>query len=231
MANRSRSVGDKEGDASLSYEFVICLKDRDASEGLARLLSDVLLPGVTSHMASFTAPQASPVELLRGLQVDQENHAGENHKVLVLEQEEGIAPLIPDHVWLVLLGIPKALTLDSVPELANVVTFPSSGPLDFAVQVMERFSRPDERAQFFDPQDADRMRTLAGDLAPEEEDGEHGDLFSKGKQLWLKGELTEALTAFGEAIAREPDRAELQVSRGYVLQDLAKRQGDQHAGD
>ena len=235
MANRRRPGDAKKGDASFSYEFVVCLKDRDDSEGLARLLKDVLLPGVTSQMASFTAPQKSAVELLLELQADQENNAGESHKVLVLEQDETIAPLIPGHGWLVLLGTPKELTLDSVPGLANVATFPVSGPLDFAVQVMERFSGPNERAQFFDHQEAARMRALADDFpldfASEEEDGEHDDLFSKGQQLWRKGELTEALTAYGEAIAREPDRSELQVSRGYVLKDLAWQQRDQHVGD
>jgi len=76
VANRRRPGDAKKGDASFSYEFVVCLKDRDDSEGLARLLKDVLLPGVTSQMASFTAPQKSAVELLLELQADQENNAG-----------------------------------------------------------------------------------------------------------------------------------------------------------
>jgi tetratricopeptide (TPR) repeat protein len=208
-------------------QFLVLLPDDDDAKGLANLLDDVRKPGQES-LASFEAPRPGGAAYLRkdteapSADVDLGGAGQAPHRVLLLQHEPELEALIPLDRDLFMIGVSQPEDAAPYRDHGNVVTFVAAGPLDFAAEVMERFSGPDALLPLFDPDEAARMRALVADFPIDldiEPTPARGRL-EEGIAHFREGRFADALRAFDELLASEPDSAEVHLWRGYALREI-----------
>lgn len=210
-----------------SLEFVVLLRDEDDAKGLAQLLEDVRAPGRES-LGVFSAPRLRGSEYL-SLEAESPaapapgDGARRRERVLLLQNEPGLADLITDRDTFY-IGVEDEHDADRYGDRPNVIAFRATGPLDFAAEVMDRFSGPRATPALFDADEAARMRALTDDFPIElEEATEPGrELLRQGMGLFGEERFAEALSAFDQALASEPGWSEAQIWRGYALQRIVE---------
>ncbi len=159
--------------------FVVALRTGDDASGLARLLEDVQLP---EQPAVFTSPEVRGSEYIRTLRG---RCAGFSWQlgagvpaVYLLDHEPGLAALIRGLPGTFYIGLPDDASAGDYDALSatSVITFLTSGPLDFATVIMRDYSRPP--VIVFDEHEALLMAALSSDFPDDLDDSDFdfGDL-------------------------------------------------------
>lgn len=199
------------------------LRDDEDAEGLTTLLNDVRSPGAEA-LAEFKAPMPRGAEFLRQETTSSIEHAradGDN-RTLILMDEPGLESLVPKHPGSFIVGVADESRAERYAHQPRVATFVASGPLDFAAEIMARFSGPDATIPVFDPDEAARMRALATGF-PVDLDyatSQARDRLEQGRELWADGQVEDALRAFDEALEFQPNWAEAHLWRGFAFRKL-----------
>jgi tetratricopeptide (TPR) repeat protein len=221
MLRSSLSVQIPEISPLVAHVFLVLLRDDDDAEGLARLLNDVrTTPG--EKLAEFRAPTPRGADYLRrepGSSTDQPGAARED-RTLVLMDEPGLERLITDDRDSFIVGLVDEDDAERYAALPQVATFVAQGPLDFAAEIMDRYSGPDAALAIFDRDEAARMRALTTDFPIDLEETSAGKRVEAGWERLDEGRVDEALDAAREALSDTPDLAEAHLLRGLALRQI-----------
>ncbi len=153
------------------YAFVILLRDSDDATGLARLLEDVRLPHATTP-SYFVAPPVRGVDFFADeasqARLDQwwaANIKGNALPIYLLDHENSLDDWIKGVDGTFYIGMPNPGVADQYGSSAQIKTFLSGGPLDFASVIMRDFSGGNGSSGIiFDEGEALRMAALSSDF-------------------------------------------------------------------
>ncbi len=230
------------------YRFVVLLDDTEDSEGLARLLEDVLLEEAKGR-AEFVAPRVPVAAYLAGhppgAGTPTAGEEGEVEVLLLGDSPELSAELArrgsAAELYLVGVGVENDSRLDLYGTIPNARPFRVQGPLDFAAEVMARFSALDGAGQpLFDADEARRMRSLTQDFPPNfvgsspthEEATPADDAFARGWSAYARGDYEDALKEFDNALGFGfEDVAAIHEWRAACLAALANAEADGQQGE
>jgi tetratricopeptide (TPR) repeat protein len=207
--------------------FLVLLKDEDDADGLARLLNDVRAFGA-ERLVEFEAPRPGGVDYLRS-EAAVRAEAVAKDQLLILQDEPGLEDVIPGRAESIIVGVSDPYEVQRFAGLPGVTTFVAAGPLDFAVELMDRFSGPDAPVRLFDPDEAARMRALASSFPVDELYGpvSHAEeRLEAGSQDLADGRTADAVRVFDELLVENPDWWKAHLMRGRALRKLADEGDD-----
>jgi tetratricopeptide (TPR) repeat protein len=212
---------------SLKHRFLVLLRDDLDADGLARLLNDVRVEGAEA-LSEFEAPRPRGGDYLRATASDADDDALAADRTLILEDEPGLEDLLTGRPESFMVGLSDPSRAQDFAALPRVVTFRTAGPLDFAVELMDRFSGPDATMRLFDASEAARMRALASDFPVDLDEpvGGPDERLQEGSQDLEAGRLDDALRVFDSLLAENPDWSKAHLMRGRALRRIADERRD-----
>ncbi len=224
---RAVDAGSGHSETLQQRRFLVLLKDEDDAAGLALLLNDVRVRGAEA-LGEFEAPRPGGADYLRDATRGHATAVAED-RTLILQDEPGLEELISDRAGSAIVGVADPEDARRFAGLPGVATFVAAGPLDFAVEVMARYSGPDAAVRLFDPDEVARMRALASDfpvdqLAPSASAAEQR--LEDASHALDGGRPEEALRVLDELLAESPGWSEAHLMRGRALRKIAEDRDD-----
>jgi tetratricopeptide (TPR) repeat protein len=207
--------------------FLVLLEDEHDADGLARLLNDVRVRGA-EQLAEFEAPRPGGADYLRSGAAARSDAVAKD-QILILQDQPGLEDVIPERAEAIIVGVSDSSEAQRFAGLPGVTTFVAAGPLDFAVELMERFSGPEAPVRLFDPYDAARMRALASDFPVDEvsKPVSHAEeRLEEASQELSDGRSEDALRVFDELLVENPDWWKAHLMRGRALRKIADEGDD-----